>query len=81
MRRSPPLQQTAEARRLRLARIHPDTAQALKVAEGDQIAVGAGCVAEAALDASVPPGAVLLALDGVFAQAGRPWAVLSVERA
>jgi NADH-quinone oxidoreductase subunit G len=38
-------------------------------------------VAEAALDASVPPGAVLLALDGVFAQAGRPWAVLSVERA
>ena len=81
VRRSPPLQQTAEARRLRLARIHPDTAQALKVAEGDQIAVGAGCVAEAALDASVPPGAVLLALDGVFAQAGRPWAVLSVERA
>ena len=37
--------------------------------------------AEAALDASVQPGAVLLALDGVFAQAGRPWAVLSVERA
>lgn len=81
VRRSPPLQQTAEARRLRLARIHPDTARALKVADGDRVVLGAGCVAEAALDVSVPPGAVLLALDGVFAQAGRPWAVLSVERA
>ncbi|MBI5780428.1 MAG: NADH-quinone oxidoreductase subunit G [Rhodocyclales bacterium] len=81
VRRSPPLQQTAEAQRLRLARIHPDTARALKVNNGDRIALGDGCVAEAALDGSVPPGAVLLALDGVFAQAGRPWAVLSVERA
>jgi NADH-quinone oxidoreductase subunit G len=81
VRRSPPLQQTAEAQRLRLARIHPDTARALKVTDGDRIALGAGCVAEVALDVSVPPGAVLLALDGVFAQAGRPWAVLSVEHA
>lgn len=64
-----------------MARLHPDTARVLKVAEGDRIGLGAGCVAEAALDAGVPPGAVLLALDGVFAQAGQPWAVLSVERA
>jgi NADH-quinone oxidoreductase subunit G len=81
VRRSPPLQQTAEARRLRMARLHPDTARALNVAEGDRIGVGMGCVAEAALDAGVPPGAVLLACDETFARAGHPWAVLTVERA
>jgi NADH-quinone oxidoreductase subunit G len=64
VRRSPPLQKSADAKAARAARLHPATFAALGLAEGAQVRVRQGegeAVLAAVADAAVPEGCVRLA--------------------
>jgi NADH-quinone oxidoreductase subunit G len=64
VRRSPPLQRTAQARAARLAHLHPETAASLGLAAGDRVRVSAGggeARLGVALDAALAPGCVRIA--------------------
>ncbi len=64
VRRSPPLQKTADGKAARVARFHPATFAALGLAEGGQVRVrqgGGEAIVPAVADASVPENCVRLA--------------------
>jgi NADH-quinone oxidoreductase subunit G len=64
VRRSPPLQKTADAKAARAARLHPATFAAMDLAEGVQVRIrqgGGDAIVPAVADASVPEGCVRLA--------------------
>ena len=63
VRRSPPLQRTAEGRAARAARLNPATASAMGLAPGERVRVVQGGEARlvVALDAAVPQGCVRIA--------------------
>ena len=64
VRRSPPLQKTADAKAARLARLHPATFSAMDLAEGVQVRIrqgGGEAILTAVADAAVPEGCVRLA--------------------
>jgi NADH-quinone oxidoreductase subunit G len=64
VRRSLPLQKTADAKNARLARFHPDTAASLALAAGAQVRIrqGAGEITlPVALDSALPEGVMRIA--------------------
>jgi NADH-quinone oxidoreductase subunit G len=64
VRRSPPLQKTADAKAARAARLHPATFAAMQLAEGAQVRIrqdGGEAILPAVADAAVPEGCVRLA--------------------
>jgi NADH-quinone oxidoreductase subunit G len=64
VRRSPPLEKTADAKLARTARMHPETLSAVGVSEGAQVRIRQGvgeAILSAVADLSVPEGCVRLA--------------------
>ncbi len=64
VRRSPPLQKTADAKAARTARLHPESLAAMGLAEGAQVRIrqgGGEAILAAAADPAVPEGCVRVA--------------------